>query len=214
MQPQQTGVPFIIMQQVQPAFIMADMQSQQAWIISQHLGSPLVQVMTQPSPVISHLHRPMVRLQQQTIMPFIMQQQLHMPPASIVHRFCIMLQAILSLQEQVTFIPPWHFSNFIVEQRGTIIMFMPLGMPAGIPVVPMPVPPIMPVIMAARSIIIVPVIVASLSPRAVGRSRPELSVRLSSTTTGLTIATPVNETTRILPRAENAATTLLTANRT
>ena len=30
MQPQQTGVPFIIMQQVQPAFIMEDMQSQQA----------------------------------------------------------------------------------------------------------------------------------------------------------------------------------------
>jgi len=30
MQPQQTGVPFIIMQQVQPAFIMLAMQSQQA----------------------------------------------------------------------------------------------------------------------------------------------------------------------------------------
>jgi hypothetical protein len=30
MQPQQTGVPFIIMQQVQPAFIMVAMQSQQA----------------------------------------------------------------------------------------------------------------------------------------------------------------------------------------
>jgi hypothetical protein len=36
MHPQQTGVPFIIMQQVQPAFIMLDMQSQQAWIMSQH----------------------------------------------------------------------------------------------------------------------------------------------------------------------------------
>jgi hypothetical protein len=161
-------VPFIIMQQVQPAFIMVPMQSQQAWIISQHLASPLVQVITQPSAVISHLHMLMVMLQQQTIMPFIIMQQLHMPPASIVHRFCIMLQAILSEQEQVTFMPPWHFSNFMV-QRGTIIMFMPVGIPVGIPVVP--APPIMPVIMAVRSTIIVPVIVASLSSSAVGRSR-------------------------------------------
>jgi hypothetical protein len=30
MQPQQTGVPFIIMQQVQPDFIIVAMQSQQA----------------------------------------------------------------------------------------------------------------------------------------------------------------------------------------
>ena len=66
---------FIITQQVQPAFIMAVMQSQQAWIMSQQALSPLVQVMQQPSSVISHLHMPMVRLQQQTIMPFIMQQQ-------------------------------------------------------------------------------------------------------------------------------------------
>jgi hypothetical protein len=79
-----------------------------------------------------------------------------------------MLQAILSEQEQVTFMPPWHFSNFMV-QRGTIIMFMPVGIPVGIPVVP--APPIMPVIMAVRSTIIVPVIVASLSSSAVGRSR-------------------------------------------
>jgi hypothetical protein len=82
-------------------------------------------------------------------------QQLHIPPANMLHRFCIMLQAILSLQVQVIFMPPWHFSNFIV-QRGTIIMFMPPGMPPGI--VPAPAPPIIPVIMAARSIIIVPVI--------------------------------------------------------
>jgi hypothetical protein len=107
-------------QQVQPACIMAVMQSQQAWIISQHLGSPLVQVTTQPSAVISHLHRPIVRLQQQTIMPLRVQQQEHMPPASMVHRFCIMLQATLSVQLQVIFIPPVHFSNFMVSQRGTI----------------------------------------------------------------------------------------------
>ena len=39
--------------------------------------------MTQPSAVISHLHMPMVMLQQQTIMPFIITQQLHMPPANM-----------------------------------------------------------------------------------------------------------------------------------
>jgi hypothetical protein len=118
--------------------------------------------MTQPSLVISHLHMPMVMLQQQTIMPFIIMQQEHMPPAIIVHRFCIMLQAILSVQVHVTFMPPVHFSNFMV-QRGTIIMFMPAGMLPGMPVVP--VPPIMPVIMAARSIIIVPVIFVILLVR-------------------------------------------------
>jgi hypothetical protein len=79
------------MQQVQPSFNMQAMHSQQAWIISQHLLSPLVQVMHTPSLVMSHLHMPMVRLQQHTIMPFIMQQQLHMPPASIVHKFCTIL---------------------------------------------------------------------------------------------------------------------------
>jgi hypothetical protein len=117
--PHAIGVLFIITQQVQPAFIMQLRQSQQAWIISQHLLSPEVQVTQTPLSVISHLHIPMVRLQQQTIMPFMVMQQLHMPPCSIVQRFCIMLHAIWSSHEQVIFIPPWHFSNFIV-QRGTI----------------------------------------------------------------------------------------------
>ena len=67
--PQQTGVLFSSRQQVQPASIMELRQSQQAWIISQHLASPLVQVMQTPSSVISHLHRPIVRLQVQTIRP-------------------------------------------------------------------------------------------------------------------------------------------------
>src|SRR4051812_30867548 len=58
--PQQIGVLFIMTQQVQPAIIMVDMQSQQAWIILPHSASPEVQVMTQPSLVISHLHMPMV----------------------------------------------------------------------------------------------------------------------------------------------------------
>ena len=74
------------------------MQSQQAWIIAQQAGSPLVQVMQTPSSVISHLHMPIVMLQQQTIMPFIIMQQLHMPPAIIVQRFCIIVAVILSSQ--------------------------------------------------------------------------------------------------------------------
>jgi hypothetical protein len=143
---------------------MAAMQSQQAWIISAHFGSPLVQVIVMPLSDISHLHMPIIRLQQQTIMPFIIMQQLHMPPASIVQRFCIMLHAIGSSHMQLIFMPPVHFSNFIV-QRGTIIMFIPAGMPVAMPGVPIAVPPmpIMPVIMAARSIIIVAFIAVVLS---------------------------------------------------
>ena len=156
--PQQQGVLFISRQQVQPALVMVSRQSQQAWIILQHSASPEVQVMQQPSLVISHLHRPMVRVQQQTIMPFIMQQQLHMPPWSIMHRFCIMLQAIGSSQEQVIFMPPVHFSIFMVH-RGTMSMFGIIGAavpPIGddaMPGMPMPGIPI-----AVRSIIIVLVI--------------------------------------------------------
>jgi hypothetical protein len=111
---------FIITQQVQPSFSMQAQQSQQHWIISQHFGSPLVQVMQTPSLVISHLHMPMVRQQQQTIMPFIMQQQLHMVPISDIHRFCMVLQATLSSLEHMIFMPPVHFS-MVTLQRGTII---------------------------------------------------------------------------------------------
>ena len=103
--PQQTGVLFSSRQQVQPASIMELRQSQQAWIISQHLASPLVQVIDTPLSVISQRHMPIVRLQVQTIMPFIIMQQLHMPPCIMAHRFCIMLHAILSSQVQVIFIP-------------------------------------------------------------------------------------------------------------
>ncbi len=77
----------IIRQQVQPDFIIDVMQAQQASIIAQHAGSPLVQVRQIPSSVGSHLHMAMVRLQQQTIMPFIMQQKLHRPPGIILQRF-------------------------------------------------------------------------------------------------------------------------------
>ena len=78
---------FIMMQQVQCACIMALMQSQQAWIMAQQSLSPVVQVRTTPSLVFSHRHMPIVRLQQQTIIPFIVMQQEHIPPAIIMHKF-------------------------------------------------------------------------------------------------------------------------------
>jgi len=67
---------------------------------------------------------PIVRLQQETIMPFIMQQQLTIPPASMVQRFCIIEAATGSSHEQVIFMPPVHFSIFMV-QRGTIMKLGP-----------------------------------------------------------------------------------------
>src|SRR5437868_4614835 len=108
-----------------------------------------------PSAVISHWHRPMVRLQQHTTMPLSMTQQLHMPPASMVQRFCTMLQAILSSHVQVIFMPPVHFSNLYV-QRGTIIKLTPTGMPVGVPVVDVPIPgtPTPGIAMPVRSTII------------------------------------------------------------
>jgi hypothetical protein len=145
------------MQQVQPAFRHAAMQSQQPWIISQHILSPLVQVTQQPSLVISHLHMPIVMLQQQTIIPFIMQQHETIPPAIIAQRFCIIAHAAGSEHEHVIFIPSLSFSTFMV-QRGTITMFGAIiGAPvADIPAAPMPIPD-MPVV--GRSIIIVPVMI-------------------------------------------------------
>ena len=132
MVPQQIGVLFMQQQQVQPAAIIVLMQSQQAWIMLLHSESPDVHEIMQPSLVISHLHMPIVRLQQHTVMPFIMQQHEHMPPASIVHRFCTMLTAILSSQVQVMRMPPWHFSMRKV-QRGTIIQLVPAGIAVGVP---------------------------------------------------------------------------------
>ena len=159
-QPQQTGMLFMQRQQVQPAAHMAIMQSQQAWIIEQQAGSPLVQVMQTPSSVISHLHMPIVMLQQQTIMPFIIMQQLHMPPAIMVQRFCIIVADIVSSHLQVIFMPPLHFSIVIV-QRGTIIhcgVVGMVGMVAVPPIAPGAMGP-MPVIILLRSIIIALVIV-------------------------------------------------------
>lgn len=130
-QPQQTGVLLIMKQHVQPQSTILLQHSQQAWIMSQQLESPLVHVRQTPESVHSTLHMPMVKLQQQTTTPFIMQQQLHMPPASMAHRFCTMLAAVLSSQTQTIFMPPVHFSNLKVH-LGTIIQFV-VGTPTGLP---------------------------------------------------------------------------------
>jgi hypothetical protein len=156
---QQTGMPFIIRQQVQPDLHMAVMQSQQPWIIAQQVSSPLVQVKQHPSSVNSQVQVPITRLQQQTIIPFIITQQEHIPPVIMVQRFCIMVLDIGSAHEQWIFIPPLHFSNFMV-QRGIIIMFMPAGMdmPGIEPMVPAPlvgiVMPPMPIMPIIRSVIV------------------------------------------------------------
>jgi hypothetical protein len=158
-QQQQTGMPFIIMQQVQPAFIMLAQQSQQAWIIAQQSLSPLVHVKQTPMSVASHLHMPIVMLQQQTIIPFIIMQQLHIPPAIIVHKFCTIPAEAWSSQTQVIFIPPVHFSKVILH-RGTIIMFVGEGVVAACPCTPMPG---IPIPIMVRSAIIVVIVVWSFS---------------------------------------------------
>lgn len=150
---QHTGVPPIIMQQQQPAFMQAIMQSQQPWIMSPQALSPLVQVIMQPSLVISILQTPIVMLQQHTIMPFIVQHMEHMPPAIMEQRFCIIVQEAMSSHMHVTFMPPVIFSIFMV-QRGTITMF---GIMAGIEPIGMPDMPVpmFDMAIADRSIIIV-----------------------------------------------------------
>lgn len=100
-----------------------------------------MQVTQTPSLVISHIHRPIVMLQQHTMVPFIMQQRLHFELAIIEHRFWSMLHAILSSHEHMIFMPPLHFSIFMV-QRGIIMpaaAWFIVGMAA-----PIPIPDIMP----------------------------------------------------------------------
>ena len=75
-------------------------------------------------------------------MPFIMHEQLHMPPAIILQRFCSVAALISSSQLQVSFMPPAHFSNFI-EQRGTIIIDGADGAIDGMP--PWGIAPIFPI---------------------------------------------------------------------
>jgi hypothetical protein len=134
-QQQQTGMLFIKTQQVQPALIIAVMQAQHAWIIAELDGSPLVHVMQTPSSVVSHLQWHMVILNEQTVIPFMMLQQLQRPPAIMAQRFWSIPAETLSSQAQTIFIPPLHFSNVIV-QRGTIIMFAPVGAAAVVPITP------------------------------------------------------------------------------
>jgi hypothetical protein len=95
--------------------------------------------------VISHLHMPIVRLQEQITMPFIMQQQLHMEPAMLVHKLWSTPQAILSVQLHMIFMPPVHFSIFTV-QRGTIMQFMPGAAPGIIGVIAAGMLPAIPVV--------------------------------------------------------------------
>lgn len=125
---------------MQPAFMQAIMQSQQAWHMAQQSSSPLVQVKHTPIfvSVHSHLHIDMQQLQ--TIMPFIMQQQLHMLPAIILHMFCKVAAVMSSSQVQVILNPPLHFSIFIV-QRGTMHICMAPGMLASMapPVIELPI---------------------------------------------------------------------------
>ena len=104
----------------------------------------------QPISVISILHMPIIpMLQQQQHMPFIIMQHETIPPAIMLHRFCIIMAAVLSSQVQVIFIPPAHFS-ILIEQRGIIIpgMFDDSGIIIGIrPIMGMPIiPPAIPVI--------------------------------------------------------------------
>jgi hypothetical protein len=113
-----------------------------------------------PCSVVSHLHIPIIKLQQQTIIPFIIRQQLHIPPAIIVQRFCIIVADILSSHEHVIFIPSLHFSIFMVH-RGTIIHCGAVGMVADPPMVPVIIG-FIPLIMPDRSIIIA--VVMGVSP--------------------------------------------------
>jgi len=129
---QQHGIPPKQMQHMQPDFMQQATQSQQACNMSQQALSPDVQVMHTPSLVISHLQLHMVKLHWQTTMPFIMQQQLHMPLAIMRQRFCSVLQETSSSQTQVILMPPGHFSIFSLH-CGTMAMLPIPVAAAGIP---------------------------------------------------------------------------------
>ena len=87
-------------------------------------------------------------------MPFIVHETLHMPPAIILHRFCSVAALISSSQLQVSFMPPAHFSNFIV-QRGTIIIDGVDGAISGMPPWGIePIGPIEPIIERSNIIVL------------------------------------------------------------
>jgi hypothetical protein len=157
---------FMQTQQQQPALHMAVMQSQQAWIIAQQSASPLVQVMQTPPSIISHLHMPIVMLQQETIIPFIIMQKEHIPPAIMVQRFCIIVADMASSHLHVIFMPPLHFSIVMVH-RGTIIICGAVGI-VPVPAAPVIIGPMPMPVMPIRSIIIV---VIALAPVLACRSK-------------------------------------------
>jgi hypothetical protein len=145
------------------------MQSQQAWIMAQQALSPLVQVTHTPSLVYSHLQMAIAMLHWHMHMPFIMQQQLHIPSHIILQRFCKVAQATSSSHMHLIFIPPVHFSIFIVQRGRTIVPAMPgieVGA-GGMGISPIPAGPIIP-----RFIIITLAIVGLLSNR-FSRRHPE-----------------------------------------
>jgi hypothetical protein len=108
-----------------------------------------VQVIVQPSAVISHLQAAMVMEQVIIGMPFIIMQQDIMPPCIMVIMFCIIEHCILSSHIHMIFMPPSHLV-MVILQRGIIIMFMGI-----IP----PIPGIMPAIVPMFISFIRPVII-------------------------------------------------------
>lgn len=96
--------------------------------------------MQTPSFVHSQVQIPITRLHWQTQIPFIVQQQLHIPSASILHRFCSVAHDTSSSHEQRSFRPPWHFSTFIVQRGTTHQLPVPGAAGAGAPIAEAPNP--------------------------------------------------------------------------
>jgi len=104
--------------------------SQQAWIISQHLLSPLVQVMQQPSLVFSQRQWPQQNETLQHWMPFQVQQQEQVPSQRAWHRLCSVAAETWSGQRQLILQPVLVFSNDS-SHRGTTHT-LPAGAPMGV----------------------------------------------------------------------------------
>ncbi|HEY1785525.1 MAG TPA: hypothetical protein VGG30_08255 [Pirellulales bacterium] len=99
-----------------------------------------------------------------------MHEQLHIPPAIILHRFCSVAALISSSQVQVSFMPPAHFSNFMV-QRGTIIIEGVEGAIDGMP--PWGIEPMVPIepIIERSNIIVLDILNFSLNIWSAGVDR-------------------------------------------
>jgi hypothetical protein len=142
-------------QPMQPAFMQVLMQSQQAWIILTCDSSPLMHMIDTPSEVFLHSVLAMAMLHRQIIIPFIVQQRLHMPLPIMRQRFCRVAVDISSSQTQLILIPLACFSN-VIWQRG--IIMAACGIIVGISaMVPIPIalgPPIIPDIIDRPNIIV------------------------------------------------------------